>query len=252
MSYTTSNGRLCNQLIRNLALSFIAKKHDLYVEYINDEQIASLGIVCFVGNKKYNTTKVIMNHDFMALFTSNETIDYNLDFNQDYFQTNEITSLIYNHLRSENIKEGIIEKNRYNDRYNNNNDLFIHIRLGDVTRFNHLLNFYLYLITTVTYDKLYITTEPYHINDTMMTTIKEKHANAIIIEYNEIDTIHFGSTCKHVGLSHGTFSAIIGYLSFDSIVYYADTDPKWCSIEPFLNNGWTGIIPDIYANHHFL
>ena len=29
------NGRLCNQIERNLALSFIAKKHNLYVDYFN-------------------------------------------------------------------------------------------------------------------------------------------------------------------------------------------------------------------------
>ena len=33
MSLTTSyNGRLCNQIIRNLALSILAKKYNLFVE----------------------------------------------------------------------------------------------------------------------------------------------------------------------------------------------------------------------------
>ena len=40
MSKTTNNnGRLCNQIIRNLALSILAKKYDLYVEYSNYDNI---------------------------------------------------------------------------------------------------------------------------------------------------------------------------------------------------------------------
>jgi hypothetical protein len=29
---TATNGRLCNQIIRNLAVSLLAEKHDLYVD----------------------------------------------------------------------------------------------------------------------------------------------------------------------------------------------------------------------------
>lgn len=43
-----------------------------------------------------------------------------------------------------------------------------------------------------------------------------------ILRKDEINTIHFGSTCKHVILSHGSFSAVIGYLSFFSDIYYPD------------------------------
>ena len=46
--------------------------------------------------------------------------------------------------------------------------------------------------------------------------IIQLYPNANIIEMNEINTIQFASTCKHIVLSHGSFSAIIGYLSFFS------------------------------------
>ena len=40
MSKTTcGRGRLCNQIIRNLSLSILAKKYDLYVEYSNYDNI---------------------------------------------------------------------------------------------------------------------------------------------------------------------------------------------------------------------
>ena len=47
---TYNNGRLCNQIIRNLAVSFIAKKHNLNVNYANYDLISSqLVIDLFIG-----------------------------------------------------------------------------------------------------------------------------------------------------------------------------------------------------------
>ena len=45
-----------------------------------------------------------------------------------------------------------------------------------------------------------------------------------LLHYNEIDTIQFGSTCKNIILSHGSFSAMIGNLSFYSNIYYPKID----------------------------
>ena len=50
--------------------------------------------------------------------------------------------------------------------------------------------------------------------------IKEEYPNANLINCDEITTFQFGSTCKNIILSHASFSAIIGYLSFYSNVYY--------------------------------
>ena len=44
MSFTINNGRLCNQIIRNLAVNNIAEKHNLYVDYVNNDKILELGI----------------------------------------------------------------------------------------------------------------------------------------------------------------------------------------------------------------
>jgi hypothetical protein len=37
----------------------------------------------------------------------------------------------------------------------------------------------------------------------------------------------FGSTCKHIILSGGTFSWLIGFLSRNSNVFYPDIKTKW-------------------------
>lgn len=54
----------------------------------------------------------------------------NFDVMRNYFQTEELTTLLHHHLHTK--KETIINKNPYKERYKNNNDLFLHIRLTDV------------------------------------------------------------------------------------------------------------------------
>ena len=99
MSFTkTTNGRLCNQIIRNLALSLIAEKNNLYVTYSNFDKINNkLGIILFVGKNKYNNTKVVKNNNYMTFFQSKSAIKCNLNFMRDYFQNKEITNILYNH-----------------------------------------------------------------------------------------------------------------------------------------------------------
>ena len=52
MSKTTANGRLCNKIIYNIAMSIIAKKHNLYVEYVNNEKMILLGFYINIKIKK--------------------------------------------------------------------------------------------------------------------------------------------------------------------------------------------------------
>ena len=58
-------------------------------------------------------------------------IKYNLDANNCYFQTKEIIAFLYNLLKTE-YKNSIMNKNKFITKYNNNNDIFIHVRLADV------------------------------------------------------------------------------------------------------------------------
>ena len=60
-----------------------------------------------------------------------------------------------------------------------------------------------------------------------------------ILDYNEILTIQFASTCRNIILSHGSFSAIIGYLSFYSTIYYPEYEINkiWFG-DMFSIDGW--------------
>lgn len=225
---TNKNGRLGNQIIRNLAVSLLAEKHNLMVDYSNKNLINNLGIELFCGNNSYNNTQYLTDDNYFTIYNIDK-INYNLDPNKNYFQTKEITNFLYKYLHTDKIKSNIIDKNPFKERYNNNNDLFIHIRLTDVARFNPGITYYINAIKNIIFDNLYISTD-----DTNHNIIKELlklYPTLQIINLNEIPTFQFGSTCKHVILSHGSFSAIIGYLSFFSNVYYPDYE---------LNKIWYG------------
>jgi hypothetical protein len=245
MSRTTAearHGRLCNQIIRNLALSFIAEKNNLYVDYCNFDKINDeLGIELFVGTNKYNETQDVNDNNYMEYFKSESPIKCNLNLNDSFFQTKEITNIIYNHLRDN--KDDIINKNPYKERYNKNNDIFLHIRLSDAAHHNPGINYYdkclNIIINEYKYDNIYIGSDDF--NNILIKDLKKKYPKIIFINKDPINTIQFGSTCKYIILSHGSFSAIIGYLGFFSNIYYPNYIPKWCPIDLFLEKGFIAV-----------
>mgnify|MGYP003706964219 CR=1 FL=1 len=243
MSFTTSgNGQLCNQIIRNLALSLIAEKNNLYVTYSNFDKINNkLGIILFVGKNKYHNTEIIGGGDYMEYFQSKSAIKCNLNFMHGYFQNKQITNILYNHLRLN--KKHIMDKNPYKFRYKNNNDVFLHIRLTDAVDFNPGMNYYDKCINIIVneYDNIYIGSDDF--NHILIKKLKKKYPKIIFIEKDPINTIQFGSTCKYVILSHGSFSAVIGYLAFFSKIYYPDYKPKWCPLGMYLDKGFIGVTP---------
>jgi hypothetical protein len=236
MTTTIENGRLGNQIIRNLAVSLIAEKYNLYVEYCNKSLISDLGINLFTGKEKFNNMITIDDNNYFSIYNCNK-LESNLDPNSNFFQTKDITNFLYNYLHKDEIKSNIINKNEFNNRYNVNNDLFIHIRLTDIAHYNPGVNYYIKTIKTINFDNLYISSDdPTH---TIIQEIIKQYPTSIIIKYDEIKTIQFASTCKHIILSHGSFSAVIGYLSFYSTIHYPEYEPTkiWYG-DMFSIGGW--------------
>ena len=98
--------------------------------------------------------------------------------------------------------------------------MFIHIRLTDTAHFNPGIKYYVNAIKNIIFDDLYISTDDKHSN--MIKELLKLYPSSQVINCDEITTFQFGSTCKHIILSHGSFSAVIGYLSFFSDVYYPE------------------------------
>jgi len=218
MSFTIENGRLGNQIIRNLAVSLLAEKHNLKVNYCNHELIHHLGINLFSGKKNYPTIQNLTDTNYFTIYNSNLTS--NINANDHYLQTKEITNFLYYYLQQ--IKSSIILKNPFKERYKNNNDAFVHIRLTDAAQYNPGIKYYIHAINNIKFDKLYISTDD--INHTIIKELLQLYPSSELINLDEITTFQFSSTCKHIILSHGSFSAVIGYLSFFSNVYYPEYD----------------------------
>jgi hypothetical protein len=220
-STKNSLGRLGNQIIRNLAVSLIAEKYNLVVDYQSKDIINSLGINLFSGSNIHNNIQELTDNNYFSILNSNNVnFALSITTGNSYLQTKEITNLLYNYLHTDNVKSCIIEKNPFKERYNTNNDLFIHIRLTDAALWNPGITYYLNTIKTIKFDNLYISTDD--TNHDIIKNIFELYPLANLIEYDEVKTIQFGSTCKNILLSHGSFSAIIGYLSFFSNIYYPE------------------------------
>ena len=236
-----NNGRLCNQIIRNIALHFIAEKHNLHTTYHNNESISKLGINLYCGDNKYSKTGVVRNHAYYHVLNA-DSIDYNVDLNHDYFQFQQATDDIFKYIRSDPVRNNVIKMNPFNERYNANNDVFIHLRLGDIAISNyHLgLEYYLKCLSQIEFNDLYVATDS--ADHEIIQGLKEKYPSMKMVIDDEIRTIQFGSTCKYVILSHGSFSAVIGYLSFFSEVYFYNKESRWCPIDLFLNKGWHEVL----------
>ena len=239
MSKTTeTNGRLCNQVIRNLALSLLAEKYDLHVEYSSYDDINNkLGIELFIGNNKHDKTVPINNNNYMNYFNNTIEDNANFDFMSDFFQIEEITTVLHKHLT--NNKENIIDKNPFKERYNNNNDVFLHVRLTDTKQWNVGIDYFIHCINSLKYDNIYIGSDDF--NDELIKKLKTLYPKAILVEKNPVETIQFGTTCKNIILSHGSFSAVIGYLGFFSNRYFLNKEPGHYGLGPlgmFINKGF--------------
>jgi len=223
MSNSSGRGRFGNQFIRHVATSIFAKKFNLQIKYQNTNGLDELGIPLFHGDIKYDKSLKLSSGNYMDLYNQ-ENIDFNVQ-NSDYLQSQQITTLINEYLNSNVIMNIVMEKNKFKHRYQNNNDCFIHIRLGDMAHMNPGFDYYDHILSKLQFHQLYVAT-----NDgghPIITALKNKYPDLQMYSGNEYDTILFGSTCKNVILSYGTFSSVIGYLSYYSTVYHVPYCKKY-------------------------
>jgi hypothetical protein len=169
--------------------------------------------------------------NYFVLF--NLPLHANLNANNHFFQTHEIAIKIKEYLNMN--KESIMCANPFN-RYHTNNDIFIHVRLTDVQEHNPGIDYYKKTIEQCNYTCIYIgTDDPNHKIIQELTL-----PNVTILQTDEIRMIQFGSTCKYIILSYGSYSAIIGYLGFFSTVFYSAYKTMWYG-DMFSMNGWNKI-----------
>ena len=223
-------GRLGNIIFRNIMLSIIAKKHNLLIDYDHYNEISNIGINLFIGENSYLETKEINENNYFEIYNYN-TLNYNVRTGRgkgSYFQQPNFIKLIFEHLTSNENMNKFINNNLYKNRYKNNNDCFIHIRLGDLEKWNPGFNYFDSILSNLDVSNIYIATD--NNNHNIINRLKQKYSNIKLMDNDLKNIIQFGSTNKYVILTQGTFSAMIGYLSFYSTVY---------CIKYSINNIWT-------------
>ena len=238
MIYPVCEGRLCNKIFVSIAVSFIAEKRNLYVKYEIQDELLKLGISVFVGENKYSEIQHLNNDNYFSML-NHESITTGFHTDKSYFQSEPISNLIYTYLQSNNSRINIVKSNPFAERYNSNNDLFIHIRLSDAAKWNPGLSYYMNAISQLSGDNIYICSdEPKH---EIIQEICKAHSIAKVLLLDEIQTLQFGSTCKTIILSHGSFSAMIGYLAFSSEVYYPEHGKIWYDTGMFSIPTWKSL-----------
>jgi hypothetical protein len=222
------NGRFGNLFFLNMFLHFFSKKNDLLCNYKYFEKFSELGIELYIGTKTYDTNLLVTEQNFLLLLKediyfqpSNIIIHNNI-----WFQKKEFCLYLQKHFNNKINKNKIILKNSFKERYNNNNDLFIHFRLGDVEENTiKLFECYNNLLKNISFENGYISSDS--INSKHCEYFIKKY-NLKIINYDEIKTIMFGSTCNNIVLSGGTFSWLIGFFAFYSKnIYYPSYENPW-------------------------
>jgi hypothetical protein len=220
-------GRLGNIFFVNMFLSSMSIKYNLKCYYKYSSIFNKLGIYFNKGENTYKNNCLITEENSLYILKNRKLEPSNLIIHNVWFQTKEFCIILKSYFEKEKIRNQIIDKNLFKDRYNNNNDLFIHIRLGDVTEKTKNKTYYDYekLLNELEYNIGYISSDS--IDESLCLELISKF-NLKIIDYDESKTIMFASTCNKLILSGGTFSWLIGFLAFFSNkVYYMDFQNKW-------------------------
>jgi hypothetical protein len=236
-STLAGHGGLCNHIVRNLAVGIIARRHNLSVAYSHESPCRQLGVPLICGTQVHHNAIRLTDDNYESILLAPVLLS-DLRSEESYFQTPTSTRHIFNLLREPDVSEQIIAANPHRKRYSNNNDVFVHMRLTDVRQHSPGSSYYISAISRLSFDTLCIASDDF--DDPILREVVDAYPMAVFVRSNEVDTIQFGSTCKHVILSHGSFSGVIGLLSFYSDVYYPPIDPakQWYG-DMFSGHGWT-------------
>ena len=225
------NGRFGNLFFINMAIHFLSMKYDLKFNYKYYNKFKKLGIDLFIGTNTYEENFVLNDENFYELICQKEYKKTNLIIkNNMWCQTKEFTYALKYYFGRIKIKINIIKNNIFRERYCKNNDLYIHLRLGDIeSRFENVYQYYeqyyTNVISKIKFVNGFISSDD--VNSSICQFLIHKY-NLKILNYDEIETIMFASTCNHIILSGGTFSWLIGFFAFFSKnIYYQNIHNKW-------------------------
>jgi hypothetical protein len=232
--------RFGNLFFLNICLHMLSQKFDLKCSYKFEKYFNKLGIYFNKGHKIYNKNILLTDFNFENILESDISPRNIIINNNVWFHTNRFCKMINEYFERNNLFINIIKNNLYRYKYNNNNDLFIHVRLGDVADKTSLLEkYYVNTIDCLTFNRGFIASDT--VNHELCNKLIQKY-NLTVFDRSEVETIMFGSTCKNIVLSGGTFSWLIGFLAMsNSKIFYPELQEKWYG-DIFSFKNWNKIV----------
>lgn len=283
MINTCGPGQFGNKFFRNMVGLFISQNYKINCIYDNVDEFKLLGMD-FNSNNIYPSSpkqgNIFLNDNNYMNYVKKMVpkVKHNIYLKTTFCQKHTLPNLILKYFNDENnkMRKSFMENNKFKERYNNNNDIFIHLRLHDLYTWGDMKNkknkipistmtqwahptkswglpYFRSVLNKKNYEKGYIGTDS--MDHPMVQTLASEYGLEIL-KYDKIDTILFGSTCNHIALSEGTFSWLIGALSINSDnIYYYDYNKVllpnhfikkyWYEPHMFLNTDWNKITLDI-------
>jgi hypothetical protein len=228
MISTTFVGRTGNILLQNIGTSIISKKYDLFVDrYEDGDNLQQFGVILNQGKRQNINFKIVSDDgniyrdhriqekciSLMELM-SMESVDFGIKY-EGYFQVGEFINI---------HKEDIKNHFRLNYTERDKDEVFVHVRLGDVDYRNPGLDYYRKALRNISPRGGYISSDSpsHHIVGELC-----KEFNLIIFDGDPLSTIDFGKDFVNIVLSQGTFSWWIGFLSRSKNIYWPKGGDKW-------------------------
>jgi hypothetical protein len=227
-------GRLCNRFFRNMMAHILAEKNGLAMKYHDYDKMKALGLDLYTNGvaKDYGIPPLIIRDDnFMQYILNEEPLTTNIQIDREstYCQTRDFALYMRKYFIKNKWFDTVLNRNKYKDRYKQNQDIYVHVRLGDVSVNTPGFHYYDKCLSKIIEHiegdyNAFISSDSIH-HPICQQLIKKYGLKVISI--NEVDTILFASTCKYLILSNGTFSWLIGFLGVFSQVFYPKIYQPW-------------------------
>lgn len=248
-------GRLGNRVFQNLAVSLIAQRWDLATRYSLESESSRLGLKLFSGRRLMVGRSTALVEDSLRPLLEGEIgagkessaregddaatamaagARFSFSPHGVWFQT----PWFARKLRGEVLpamRESMLRANPWRNRLSQNNDTFVHVRIGDKEETVRSVNDYASAIAAARggntsgddeplSGSVYIASDsPHH---AVVRELVQRFRATLLEDLDRVEIIQFGATAQKLVLSDGTFSWLIGVVSDVLAGRTSETSPE--------------------------
>jgi len=223
LSTVCAPGRLGNRLFHTLAVSLLAERYDLATEYEDEALFARLGLPLAAGSRYMvdGPAALLDEERWAALMAAPPAPGAPLRLRLQipplaYFQTPAFARAARALLQAPRTQRALLAANPWRDRVRANDDVFVHVRLGDLDHtaphFTRPPSHFVAAVANATAadaggaaarGRVYVASdEP----DRREVAAVADAFGGEVLRLDVVATWQFGATCKHLVLSDSTFS----------------------------------------------